>query len=210
MLGFLRKIFLAHWPYVFGSSLVWMCRILNFECLFWFFPLRLSVENNNKYLILKIQHVQIDVLPRTLEKIVAYLIMFYHMYIWWNEISPYPTFPLSSPMAVECSVAQFWQSRPSHPSIRNWEILPRFRVRELSNGWGTLYHWVDTLIYCSWRKTFNSSIFIRIDMNRLYKHTVTLVIWAFPFCTSLSPDRVTRYLQIGKQVKKLVCRFNAA
>ena len=158
--------------------------VSNFE--FWMFVLifssaHLSVENNNKYSIFKIQAVQINELPRTLEKIVAYLIMFYHMYIWWNEITPHPTFPLSSPMAVECSVAQFWQSRPSHPSIRNWEILPRFRVRELSNGWGTLYHWVDTLIYCSWRKTFNSSIFIRIDMNRLYKHTVTLVIWAFSF-----------------------------
>ena len=42
---------------VLGSSLIWTCRILNFECLFWFFPPRLPAENNNKYSIFKIQNL---------------------------------------------------------------------------------------------------------------------------------------------------------
>ena len=115
----------------FGRVEFWMLVFNFFHC----------ACTDSKYSIFKIGHVQIDELPRTLEKIVACLIMFWS-YVWWNEISSHPVFPLSSPMAVDCSVAQFWQSRPRHPSIRNWEILPRFRVRELSNGWGTLYHWV--------------------------------------------------------------------
>ena len=42
---------------VLGSSLIWTCRILKFECLFWFFPPRLPAENNNKYSIFKIQNL---------------------------------------------------------------------------------------------------------------------------------------------------------
>ena len=48
-----------------GSSLIWTCWILNFEYLFWFFQLRLSVENDHKYSKFKIWHVQINELPRT-------------------------------------------------------------------------------------------------------------------------------------------------
>ena len=40
--------------------------VLNFEYLFWFFPLHLPVENKNKYLIFKIWHIQSDELSRTL------------------------------------------------------------------------------------------------------------------------------------------------
>ena len=74
--------------YQFGRIKFWMFVLI-------FSSAHLSVENNNKYSIFKIQAVQINELPRTLEKIVAYLIMFYHMYVWGNEISPHPTFPLS-------------------------------------------------------------------------------------------------------------------
>ena len=41
-------------------------KVSNFECLFWFFPLGLPAENNNKYLTFKIRLLQIDELPRTL------------------------------------------------------------------------------------------------------------------------------------------------
>ena len=67
--------FLIFCPRHFISRLgIW--RSLKFEYLyyiflkylFWFFPLRLPVENNNRYFIFKIRHVQIDELPRTLVK----------------------------------------------------------------------------------------------------------------------------------------------
>ena len=43
--------------YVLGSSSIWTCRI--FE-IFLFFPLRLPVENKNKYSIFKIQNSKFD------------------------------------------------------------------------------------------------------------------------------------------------------
>ena len=48
---------------IHGRSLIWMCRILNFEYLFLFYQLRLPVENNKKYSKFKIWQVQIDELP---------------------------------------------------------------------------------------------------------------------------------------------------
>ena len=42
---------------VLDSSLIWTSRILNFECLFWFFLPQLPAENNNKYSIFKIQNL---------------------------------------------------------------------------------------------------------------------------------------------------------
>ena len=39
--------------------------VSNFEYLFWFLPLCLPAENYNIYSIFKIQHVQIEELPRT-------------------------------------------------------------------------------------------------------------------------------------------------
>ena len=58
-----KKKFSKHWRfYVLGSSLIWRFRILNICFDFLFLP----VENNNKYSIFKIRHLQNDELPRTL------------------------------------------------------------------------------------------------------------------------------------------------
>ena len=45
-----------------------VCRIFDFEYLFWFFPLCLVGETNNKYSKSKIRQAQLDELPRTLIK----------------------------------------------------------------------------------------------------------------------------------------------
>ena len=114
------------------------------------------------------------------------------------RLASHPAFPLSSPMAVDCSVAQFWQSRPRHPSIRNWEILPRFRVRELSNGWGTLYHWVTPWYTAPGEKHStlpSSSGSIWIDCTNTQSH-----LW-FEL-SRLQISFAWSSNQIGKQVKK--------